>query len=149
MMRLIDTHLGDRRLFVATDSREFLDFCIERLEARVHFFHKPEGLSHLAQREDNYEKGRSAIVDALILSKSQLLIKTPSLLSAWSKIFSPALPLVLVGEPFAAPWREGSLEGAGYWPESRLYERQPEVVAANGVVCFVGTGESSGQSSHP
>jgi|GEM_PF-4893217 len=136
MARQIAAHRAGMRLFVATDSPEFLEFCRTRFGADVVSFSQPVGASHLALRDRNHDKGLTAIVDGLILSKSRVLIKTPSLLSAWSKVFNVDLPLVLVGEPLRAPWGESSLDGLGYWPESRLYDRRPEVAKANRVICF-------------
>jgi len=136
MARQIAEHRAGMRLFVATDSHEFLEFCRIRFGADVVSFSQPVGSSHLAQSDRNFEKGLTAIIDCLILSKSRALIKTPSLLSAWSKVLNKDLPLVLIGEPHRAPWGETSLDGLGYWPESRLYDRRPEVVKANRVICF-------------
>jgi hypothetical protein len=146
MARQIAEHRAGMRLFVATDSPEFLEFCRNRFGGDVVSFSQPIGASHLARSDRNFEKGLTAIVDCLILSKSRVLIKTPSLLSAWSKVLNKNLFLVLVSEPHRAPWGETSLNGLGYWPESRLYDRRPEVVKANRVICFAspdGSAESS------
>jgi hypothetical protein len=137
MARQIAEHRAGMKLFVATDNNEFLEFCRARFGGDVVSFSQPDGTSHLAQGDRNFEKGLTAIVDCLILSKSRVLIKTPSLLSAWSKVLNKNLPLILVGEPLHAPWGETSLDGLGYWPESRLYDRRPEIVKANRVICFV------------
>jgi hypothetical protein len=145
MARHIAEHRAGMQLFVATDSHEFLEFCRIRFGRDVVSFSQPVGASHLARSDRNFDKGLTAIVDCLILSKSRILIKTPSLLSAWSKVFNKNLPLVLVGEPHRAPWGETSLDGPGYWPESRLYDRRPEVVKANRVICFASPDGSAGQ----
>ncbi len=136
MARQIAEHRAGMKLFVATDNNEFLEFCRVRFRGDVVSFSQPDGTSHLAQIDRNFEKGLTAIVDCLILSKSRVLIKTPSLLSAWSKVLNKNLPLILVGQPLRAPWGETSLDGLGYWPESRLYDRRPEIAKANRVICF-------------
>lgn len=144
MAQQIAEHRAGMRLFVATDSPEFLEFCRTRFGGDVVSFSQPVGSSHLAQSDRNFEKSLTAIVDCLILAKSRVLIKTPSLLSAWSKVLNKRLPLVLVGEPLPAPWGETSLDGLGYWPESRLYDRRPEVVKANRVIGFASPDGSAG-----
>jgi hypothetical protein len=132
----IAEHRAGMPLFVATDSSEFLEFCRTRFGGGVVSFSQPLGTSHLDQPDRNYDKSLTAIIDCLILSKSRVLIKTPSLLSAWSKVLNENLPLVLVGAPLRAPWGETSLNGLGYWPESRLYDRRPKVVEANRIIRF-------------
>ncbi len=136
MGRQIDAHRAGMPLFVATDSPEFLAFCRGRYGADVAHFTRPDGRSHLERQDRNYEKGREAILDCLTLSRSRTLIKTPSALSAWSKVLNDDLALVLVGEPLHAPWDETSLTGLGYWPECRLYDRDPEMVRANRILGF-------------
>lgn len=136
MAQQIAEHRAGMRLFVATDNNGFLEFCRTRFGRDVVSYSQPDGTSHLARSDRNFEKSLTAIVDCLILSKSRTLIKTPSLLSAWSKVFNKNLPLILVGEPLRAPWGETSIDGLGYWPESRLYDRRSEIVKANRVICF-------------
>lgn len=143
--RQIEAHRAGRPIFVATDSRDFLEFCRARFGGEVAAHSRPDGRAHLEWQDRNHEKGRNAAIDCLVLARSSLLIKTPSLLSAWSKVFAPALPLVLVGEPVRAPWGETSLAGLGYWPESRLYDRRPDVARANGVLCFA-PGDGAGEA---
>jgi len=79
----------------------------------------------LEEQGDSYKKSLDALVDCLILSKSAVLVKTPSMLSAWSKILNPHLKLILVGTPLKQPRDEHHLKGAGYWPESSLYKMDP------------------------
>ena len=102
MARQIETYRGGCPIFVATDSPEFLEFCCTRFGEDVVSFSAPDGASHLDQQDRNYDKGRVAIIDCLILSRSRTLIKTPSALSAWSKVLNDSLCLVLVGEPMDA-----------------------------------------------
>ena len=44
-------------------------------------------------------KGRDAIINCLLLSRCDFLIKTMSNLSAWSKVLNPALPIRLLNRP--------------------------------------------------
>jgi len=43
---------------------------------------------HAAVPGDNYDKGRDAIVNILILSRCDVLMKTASIFSGWSKLFN-------------------------------------------------------------
>jgi len=50
-------------------------------------------------RGDNYHEGRDALVNCLLLSRCDVLMKTASLLSGWSKLFNPELPVIMLNEP--------------------------------------------------
>jgi hypothetical protein len=54
---------------------------------------------HRRFRGDNYHKGRDALVNCLLLSRCDVLMKTASILSAWSKLFNPELPVIMLNEP--------------------------------------------------
>ena len=43
---------------------------------------------------------RDAIINCLILSRCDALMKMASILSAWSKLFNPNSPLIMLNEPF-------------------------------------------------
>ena len=49
---------------------------------------------------DNREKGRDALVNCMLLARCAMLVKTPSILSAWSKVLNPALPVVQVEKSY-------------------------------------------------
>ena len=121
----IDTYTCAERIFIATDSPAFLAHCEARYGERIAVMTPPTGLSHLKDQGDNFVKSRAAIVDCLILSQARLLIKTPSQLSGFSKVFNPALDLVLIDTPFEKPHGEIHLRGHGYWPENCLYDADP------------------------
>jgi hypothetical protein len=55
--------------------------------------------------------GREALVTCLLLSRCGFLIKTPSYLSAWAKIFNPSLPVFLISPPL----------GSGHFPDRVLW----------------------------
>jgi len=59
--------------------------------------------------QNKYDINRDAIVNCLLLSRCDALLKTASILSAWSVLFNPKLPLVMLNKPFA-----------GYFPERDL-----------------------------
>ena len=48
----------------------------------------------------NYQKGEEALLDCLLLSRCNALIRTTSFLSAWASIFNPELPIVVVNRPY-------------------------------------------------
>lgn len=134
MFRAIDRFVGADRIFLATDCVDFFRACSSRYGDRVTYASRPTGASHLQDQTDNWKKSQGALLDCLILSKGRTLVKTPSLLSAWSKVFNPDQPVALVGRPFSRPWGEDRLEGFGYWPESRLYDPSAEARLRNRVV---------------
>jgi hypothetical protein len=117
-------------IFLATDDSNFFDFASRHIPpSRLRYLRKPSGLSHVAE-PSSYEKGLQAFADAWLLSQCDLLIKTPSLLSAWSKIFNMDLPLILVGKPRPLPRGDEDkwLRSPGYFPENILHEQQTPLV---------------------
>ncbi|SDC08371.1 hypothetical protein [Paraburkholderia lycopersici] len=107
-------------IFVSSDEQAFLDFFVNwgfavpvnvapatllaTGEKPVHFSGHP-GLAI----------GREALVASLLLANCGYLIKTPSYLSAWSKIFNPSLPVKLVAPP---------RENAFWFPDSQIWTEQ-------------------------
>lgn len=49
---------------------------------------------------DNYMKGKEALINSILLSKCNTLIRTASFLSAWSSIFNPGLPVIMLNRPY-------------------------------------------------
>ena len=88
-----------------------------------------------------YKKGLHALVDCLLLSRCDALIKTPSALSTWSRVFGEDMDLVLVGKPYSNPWKHVSpwynLDGLGYFPESLLYRWDAASMADNRVIKII------------
>lgn len=107
-------------IFVSSDEPAFLNFFVSwpfdrpvkvapaRLLARgstpIHFSGYP-----------GIEMGREALVSSLLLSRCGFLVKTPSYLSAWSRIFNPSLPVKLVSPP---------RPDAFWFPDSRIWLEQ-------------------------
>ncbi|MGO4329092.1 hypothetical protein AB4Z48_18805 [Cupriavidus sp. 2TAF22] len=104
-------------IFVSSDERAFLDFFV------AWPFDRPVGVAPsrlLANGSmpihfggySGLEIGREALVSCLLLSRCGFLVKTPSYLSAWSKIFNPSLPVRLASPPRA---------DAFWFPDSQLW----------------------------
>jgi hypothetical protein len=55
---------------------------------------------HESADTDKYKINWDAIVNCLILSRCDALLKTASILSGWSKLFNPRLPVVMLNEPY-------------------------------------------------
>jgi len=114
-------------IFLATDDHDFFEFVTASpLRPYVCWFQAPQEQKPLwLPSRKNFRKGAEAILDCLLLSRCAVLIKTPSLLSSWCKVFRPELELVLVGKPFNRPYGEPNLDGPGYWPERCLWPSSP------------------------
>ncbi|MGF6771650.1 hypothetical protein P3T18_004137 [Paraburkholderia sp. GAS199] len=124
--RMVEQTLAENphltNLFISSDEQAFLDFFaawpfsrpvkvapakwLATGETPVHFSGYP-GLAI----------GREALVSSLLLARCGMLVKTPSYLSAWSKIFNPELRVKLVSPP---------RPDAFWFPDSRLWLEQEE-----------------------
>ncbi len=101
----IDAHIPKERifsLFIATDETVFLEQARIRYPNRVIAIeaHRLEPGSpgvHFANKH-NYIVGEEALIDACLLSKCDLLIRTSSNLSLWSTYFNPELPAILLNQ---------------------------------------------------
>ena len=91
-----DEHLSRYKIFVATDEQGFIehaekkfgDVCFQ--EAIRSTGRKPIHFNN----ENPYRAGEEALVDALLLSRADFLIRTSSNLSRWSTYFNPALKVL-------------------------------------------------------
>jgi Nodulation protein Z (NodZ) len=90
----------DYKIFLATDEEHFLTFLKEKFPKRViataSMRSKDEQPIHFRQ-EEHYRAGEEAIIDALLLSKCDFLIRTQSNLSAFSSFLNPKMPVELLG----------------------------------------------------
>ena len=114
---------GMETIFVATDEVAFYDFLLQSPFGRkIKSYRVPkQNLSHLLDTQKNFRKGAEAIIDCLLLSRCNALVKTPSLLSAWSKVFNPHLEVYTVGRPHAGAYGNFRHRGYGFWPEKCLH----------------------------
>ena len=89
-------------IFVATDTKEFLDLMKKTFGNRVVSYatlysNKTTPL-HRREELSGFIKGKEALIDCLILSKSKLLIHTISNLSTASQFFNPDLKAMAVNQ---------------------------------------------------
>ncbi len=90
----------DYRLFIATDEQAFLNFMIQSFGTKVCFnpnvirstTDKPLHQNHKMQSP--YASGEGAVVDCLLLSKTNFLIRTKSNLSQWATFFNQKIPCI-------------------------------------------------------
>jgi len=97
---IFDYRLKKYKIFVATDEEAFLEYMLKRFPNRVVFqeaFRSKSGAPvHLTDNHEPYQRGKEALVDAILLSGTQFLIRTSSSLSLWSTYFNPELPVLLL-----------------------------------------------------
>lgn len=89
----------DWRLFVATDEAEFLAKIKKAFPKRViatKAIRSNNGEPVHKSRINPYQAGEDALIDALLLSKTNLLIRTSSNLSIWSSYLNPDLPVKIL-----------------------------------------------------
>ncbi|MEI6805043.1 MAG: nodulation protein NodZ [Myxococcaceae bacterium] len=91
--------LSNYKIFVATDAQEFLEYIESQFPGKI--IHVPnierstDGKPlHINKHEKQYEIGRGSLIDCLLLSRTNLLIRTSSNLSRWSTYFNPELPVI-------------------------------------------------------
>ncbi len=65
----------------------------------VHRTTGAEGV-HFSEQIGGYQLGEEALIDSLLLSKCNLLIRTSSNLSLWSTYFQPDIPVILLSERY-------------------------------------------------
>lgn len=91
---------GRYKVFVATDERAFLDFMTRRHSGRVLFrdiFRSVDGRPiHHASPDSNSRKGEDAVLDCLLLSRCNHLVRTASALSLYATYVNPDLPVRLL-----------------------------------------------------
>jgi hypothetical protein len=101
----LELYPNTNAIFVATDDARFLDHLQSAslgrsIICRNDSFRSRDGSPiHESSYTDKLEINRDAIVNCLILSKCEALLKTASILSGWSKLFNPRLPVVMLNSP--------------------------------------------------
>jgi hypothetical protein len=107
-------------ILVSSDEPQFLDYIRNRRFASAVAFVPSSHLSvngrpvHFSGH-DGFQIVHEALVTSLLLSRCGFLLKTASYLSAWSKIFNPALKVLLISPPEVRPI---------WFPDSALWTSQ-------------------------
>ncbi len=95
---LIKEHNQHYKFFVATDDSYFLAYMHAHFPGHViaiDAIRSDEGTAvHFAEKNLNYKKGEDAIIDCVLLSKCDLLLKMSSNLSNCSIKFNPNVPVI-------------------------------------------------------
>jgi hypothetical protein len=96
-------------VFISSDEIDFIHYIEKRLNnefPQVSVIYRNDRYRSHNRRDfhrrywgDNYHKGRDALVNCLLLSRCDVLMKTSSFLSGWSKLFNPELPVIMLNEP--------------------------------------------------
>ena len=94
-------------LFVASDESEFVHHVESAFKSTIPvLYHNDHERSHgtigvhQAPSGNRFRRGEEALLNCLLLSRCSALIKTPSNLSGWSKLFNPALQVTMLASPF-------------------------------------------------
>lgn len=87
------------KIFVATDEAPFLDFLkayFPSIIVQSNAHRSSDSRAVHTSGGDTYQKGKEAIIDCLLLSKCDYLIRTSSSLSLCATFFNPNLPVKLL-----------------------------------------------------
>jgi hypothetical protein len=95
--RVAESVAGSRyRIFVATDELAFLEYMTALYPGRLLYrpmFRSADGRPiDVVNKDGNYKRGEDAVMDCLLLSRCQYLVRTASNLSLCSTLFNPLLP---------------------------------------------------------
>lgn len=102
-------HPDTQVLFVSSDEAAFIDWIRDRIAGIEVIAHDDQERSRdgkaihtQAARGDNGQKAREALINTLLLSRCDVLIRSSSFMSAWSSLFRPDLPVIMLNAPFDA-----------------------------------------------
>jgi len=104
-------------VFVSSDDHHFITYIKDRtigvpVVSRNDSYRATNNEAIHLSRQNKYDINRDAIVNCLLLARCHALIKSASILSAWSVLFNPEILLVMLNAPFEQ-----------YFPERALLER--------------------------
>jgi len=97
IQRVANTRASGRyKVFVATDEKAFLDFLMLRHPSGLLYrdmFRSVDGRPiDVVNQDGHHKKGEDAVIDCLLLSRCNYLVRTASNLSLCSILINPALP---------------------------------------------------------
>ncbi len=92
---------GGYMLFIATDEQPFLAYMEAQFPNCTTFYQgayrsMDSQAVHLNKKLNPYKKGEDALVDCLLLTKCDYLVRTSSNMGLCATYFNPALPVILV-----------------------------------------------------
>ncbi len=108
IMRFLEQHGAVDALFVSSDEQRFIEYIEGEFGGRLSvIYHDDRERSsvdsnvavHRRKTGDRFRKAEEAVMNCLLLSRCNSLIKNASFLSAWSKLFNPDLPVILLNSP--------------------------------------------------
>lgn len=90
------------KIFVSSDEKRFIEYMLDRFPSTIYFEEKmvsdTENPIHV-NAPNGYQIGRDSLIDALIFSKTNLLLRMDSCLGAMATFFSPNTPEILLNRP--------------------------------------------------
>jgi len=92
----ITCHIPHYKIFVATDEQAFLDDIVKKYDTIIYYpviRSRSECAVHVMPG-NGYIKGEQALIDCLILSRCNLIIRTESYLSHCAGFFNPFVPII-------------------------------------------------------
>lgn len=109
-MDLVKLKHPHARFFVATDEETFLEAAVKKYGRDITYVEQIRSTTQLAPHNmveiPNYIKGKDALIDCLLLSRCNILIRTSSNLSCASVFFNPNIELINVNYPDNVLWKK-------------------------------------------
>ena len=116
-----------RGIFVASDEPELIEwlhsipFGLPVVSLENTEIYRSGVATHLtSDTGDGYVKGKEALLNSLVLSRCGYCLKTASALSGWSKIFNPALRVVMLNKPY---------DRFFWFPDKKIWESRYDALA--------------------
>jgi len=97
------TNLQDYKIFVASDELQFIEFLQKSFANAVITYstqRSSDGKPLHLKRLNPYLHGEEALIDCILLSKGNVLIRTSSNLSLWSTYFNPSIQTIALSERY-------------------------------------------------
>ncbi len=92
------------RIFLATDEVSFVDWLSFQFPGLVCYHDAARSTNHLSvhhnPQRNHYQCGEEALIDCILLSKTDLLIRTDSNLSLCASFFNPDIPIIKLNKSF-------------------------------------------------
>ncbi|MEM1245690.1 MAG: hypothetical protein AAGK22_04935 [Acidobacteriota bacterium] len=121
---------GEGRIFLATDQRQFVELLRQRYGDRVLALEAIRSDSSInpfqVSDSKNYIKGREVLLDCLILSRCDFLLKCTSAVGEYAMYFNPELECIDVNHLKQAPTFEDSLAVSWNRAKSLSWRGEPQ-----------------------